>query len=580
MIRAGTLRQRAFALLGIMGLAAAAAFGSGAVQSTLASWNDVEWAGSRVGVLDCTAPDSAAGHGWGRLITGALGEAALDPVLALDGIEVRNDGSGAVADPTDAAGVGGDPYAFRVPIDLSLLRTRLLALGLGLPLELGTGVYDQYARAAPAGAAAGASGAVTDGGAIDLDAVEAGTAPRLGALRISQLPGAGAALGANVTDLALEIGAVAASAEGAGCEWLWSGAEAAGIDRRYLVSGLDLALRSPLVAGFSSTAVSSITALQGTLNALVTGAENSLASALVSQLTSVLGGLLGALRIGTITATAEIELDVLPVASLLSGEITDGVVTIDLGAGELRADLAALLGEVHADSDGLNGRAPNTVVLSAPVLEALLGRVDSLLEALVEDVQQALEAALLGATVTLSADIRLQAFVLVAWINVLGIDLDISTTVAGLLGRPGAPAPSVQLTHTVLGGSLGAGLIASLLSGLSSGITGTVLPALGTVLNTALFGPATTAITTTVGGLTSLAAGLVAALDPVLDRIAQVVRISLNARPDAPPHPSAPEHPDDPALHSVSALRVAVLDGGGGTQLLELLLATAAAGAS
>src|SRR5690606_32965275 len=78
---------------------------------------------------------------------------------------------------TEVPGSNGEAY--RDPLQISALGTINLALDdvLVLPLSTPTGVVGQYARASDDATSAGAAGAVTDSGGVDLSIVDTPAGP-------------------------------------------------------------------------------------------------------------------------------------------------------------------------------------------------------------------------------------------------------------------------------------------------------------------------------------------------------------------------------------------------------------------
>ena len=562
------------------------------VVATDAAWNDTEWTNGAIGTLDCSVTEGFTSQATGRVLSGSLIGESLDPVAGLSGIVVTNDGATSSAQPASSTAVGADAY--NSPIALNAIGGLVSAgLGLALPLETGTGVYAQYGQALPDGVSTGASGVVTDQGAIDLAAVQAGTAPSMGTFRLSQLPGVGPALG-GIADLSLGVGAVASSATVDGCEEQWSGAAAA-VQRDYLVAGLDLGFESPAVAALSATADTAVGTLLTGLNTTVGTVEGLLRTAVINGLTPLLNGLINnaALSLGTVAVDSlEVTLDPTPLNALLDAPLTDGVVSVDLTSGTVSVDLAALVGEVYQSSDGLNGLAPNTSVLSNEVMTALVERVGLLLRnpatqtGLLYDLERAAAKMVLDASVTIEASAIVRAQLLVLTVDAVDIGVGISGTVGGFLGRPGYPAPDVDVTAVALNtGILGAllapvnALVAIILSSLEPLIVSTLLPSLATILQNSLVTPATGLIGTMTTTLISAVTTALGALDGELDLVSQLVSVTVNSQPDQPPQPAAP-YPISEGEYAVSALRIGVVDGttAGAASVLNVFLASSTAG--
>ncbi|NLP84302.1 choice-of-anchor G family protein [Microbacterium sp. CFH 90308] len=562
------------------------------VVATDAAWNDPEWVNGAIGTLDCSVTEGLTSQGTGRVLSGSLVGESLDPVAGLSGIVVANDGATSSAQPAGSTPLGADAYVS--PIALQALGGLISAdLGLTLPLDAGVGSYAQYGQALPDGASTGAAGAVTDQGTIDLDAVQAGTAPSMGTFQLSQLPGIGPALG-GIADLTLGVGAVASSTTVDGCEERWSG-PAAAVQRDYLVSGLDLGFESPAGAALSATADTAVGTLLTGVNTTVSAAETALGNAVVAGLGPLLTGLINnaLLSLGTVTIdSVDIAVDATPLQALLDAPLTDGVVSVDLTAGTVTVDLATLVGEVHESSDGLNGLAPNTSVLSSEVLTALVDRVGLLLRnpatqtGLLYDLERAAAKMVLDASVSIEVSAIIRAQLAIVTVNAVDVGVTIDGTVGGLLGEDGYAAPDIDVTAEALNtGILGAllapvnALVAIILSSLEGLIVENLLPTLAGVLQNSLVAPATGLIgtmTTTLFGAVTTALG---ALDGELDLISQLVSVTVNSQPDQPPQP-APPYPVADGEYAVSALRIGVVDGttAGAASVLNVFLASSTAG--
>ena len=598
------MRAPRFAALGLALLVGAS--GLIVVTPSLASWTDVEFVRTEAAAADCTAPGSVDTTAWGRMLTGTLLGTDLDPVAAIDGITVDNLAPALTSSAT-TAGVPTDLGSDAWSTDLALSVLSGLDVGAGIPLPFGTdtGAYTQYGRATSDGLSVGASGAITTaaGGLASLD--DPGTAaPRLATLQLSTLIGSALpGLGVDSADLAdagLRVGTVGAIAELDSCASLWSGAApGADLTREYLVQDLGLVLTSATVTDVASELRSSIVDLETDRDALApagTAITGAALTAVQSTLASILDlSLLGVdVSLASLdAATVGVDFDLAPVVDAVSGELTDGVVTIDLTTGAVQADLAALFDAAYGSSGGLNGLPPNTSVLTAPVLAELSTRAGVLLTDFIDlSLQPALDAALEAATVTvvLDATLRTQATVLITTVNVLGLDLhtEITGTVGGFTGVPGAPTPVVATTVTeaspgilntllaLLGISLG-GLTTAVVDAVAAPLVTDLVPVIGSQVITPLLATATATTASTVSSLTTVTVpAFLAAFDPVLDALRTLVDVTVNARPD---QPGSVGEPDDPGAGRwfQTALHVGVVDGSAAS-VAEFCLANASVG--
>src|SRR5690606_17370455 len=228
---------------------------------------------------------------------------------------------------------------------------------------------------------------------------QTGEYPGLATLRLSNLLnspllgdiGLGDTL-SGVSDLELEVGAVAGQASFDTCAEAWgegtavaqrsvaaSAAEdiVAGLDRKYLTASADLTFSSPTVGALSGELNNLLGGLEGTVNGLLgtQGVKAGIESGVADLLNAVLDNpllTLGAIRLNTLTA----DIDLAPVLALIDTEFSDsgGVLTIDAIAGTVSVDTSALLQRAYPDrfGDGLNGLPPNTNLLAdEAILNAL-----------------------------------------------------------------------------------------------------------------------------------------------------------------------------------------------------------------
>jgi hypothetical protein len=585
----------------LVATAASVAFGALLVTSTVtasgASWVDQEWDAGAITALDCTAPDAVDTRAWGRVLTGQVLGASLDPVAATDGINVVNLAPATTSTGTSAAApvsaLGSDAWA--AALGISALSMLDLGAGVTLPLDAGTGVYTQYGRATGTGIMTGASGAVTTDGAglVSLEVPDAST-PRLGTLRLSTvldsvLPGLGTPAG-RLSDVDLEVGAVGSVAELDSCPTIWDTSSFSGaLDRDYLVAALRLGLTSDLVSGFGSTVDTTLEGLQLALDTELNAAvDTSIVTAVTSLLGTALQGIAG-VSLGSnpavVTVTGTVNLA--PVRALLVQDITDGVVTINLASGRVSADLGALLGEAYADGDGLNGRTANTTVLQPAVINALLTRVSALLTSFVTNtIQPAVAKAILDTAIVVKVGATLNAVVTVIVPvhvpDIIRLDSQFSGTIGGFTGAAGYAAPTVASTVTLLPGQ--SGLVLEALNLLLAGVTGpliaavvsTVLPSIGSLVVQPILVGLSATVTGALATLTGTTVpALITALRPVFDLLATLVRITLNAQPDQPGSVGPPAA--SPAgRYFVSALQVGVVSGA--SSLLSLWAASASVG--
>lgn len=274
-----------------------------------------------------------------------------------------------------------------------LVNLDLGAIGLDLlPQDLDAGLVNSYARAdSPAQplAAAGVVGADGSVG-VGLDQENPNAFARVdltGALDSLGLPLTGV-----VDDLALELGAIGSQARG-------SEDGTGAIENDYTIAGAELVLDAPII-GSDDPNVTSVSSL---LFDAVDGLEADVEGLLGEE--GVVQDVLDELNLASINFLGVLSLDFgdpnLSATVGLSDTIDDllaeplvsesGITTIDVVNGQISIDLAQLHG---GNSDGLNGLAPNTPLLSSTEVEQITAEVTALLEELVNNVTSSVQTLL------------------------------------------------------------------------------------------------------------------------------------------------------------------------------------------
>lgn len=510
--------------------------------TTSAAWLDQEWVHAvggdgnpgGIGTTDCLAAEGAfATRGEGRFLSGSALGINLDTLAQASGVLTTNNGERSVVAPGTATPQVDDGYSN--PLNVVALQAVALDLTglLELPLNNQTGVLGQYGQAQANGASAGASGLVTDNGTIAT--APGGSYPQVGTLRLSALLDAlGYDLGtvlSGVTDVNLEIGAVAGRAQLDGCALAWGEDLADAVERDYLAAGLVTEVDSPVVRALTQTVGDTVSSLGTAVNGLVgnAGVATQLLNGVLALVT--LDGSLGSSSANI--SNASINLD--QVSNLLTAQRSDdeGAVTVDFGEGTVRIDTAALLERTYPGeySNGLNGLDPNTNVLSDPaVVIELENALTAVVSDWVDEVADALQAALDAITITASVNVS------VAFVNGA---LTINGTLASIAG----------------GGGLNAN---GLLEPLNA-----IKPTLGGVVKNVILGALPTV------------ANLVDTLDPLAEQLVEtisaaytalyvdgLVAVTANAQND--PLAGDAEPGDWAALpdgrYDVAALRIGILD--------------------
>jgi hypothetical protein len=559
------------------------------IPVSAASWVDREWATASVSALDCDDAAVVNSTAWGRVLTGSLSGQSLAPVAAIDGVTVSNLApatSSSASSSSATTSLGSD--AWTTALNLTTLPGLSVGAGVTLPFGTNTGAYTQYGRATGSGLSVGASGAVTSAGSgvVALETPGAAT-PRLATLQLStllnsSLAGLGVTTG-RLADAKLRIGTVGAIASYASCDPLWNGsAPGAALVREYLVNDLGLEVTSSLVTDLSTSITGSLTTLEATLDAL--GGAKAVPAALQSVLNSALNlniaGL--AISLGTVDSlSVAVNFDLAPVRALVTGTLSDGVVSVNLGTGLVTADLEALFGAAYASSTGLNGQAPNTSVLTPAVLGAISTRAGALVTTFLNTtIADALKAAIDNTSVVVSLAAKLK----VGATTAIQLDSTFSGTIGGFTGVAGHAAPVASSSISVLPGLglLGAtinAVLGLLTNGIVSAVATTVLPTIGTTVVSPLRATAVAAVTTTISGLTGTTVpGFVTSLAGVFTVLDTLVDVTINARPDAAGSVGAPAA-TAAGRYFETALHVGVVDGSAAS-IAALFFANASVGSN
>ncbi|MGX5696669.1 IPT/TIG domain-containing protein [Agromyces soli] len=465
------------------------------------------------GALSAQAAPGDDSYAAGQFLSGSLLDLMnLDAVVGIDGETATSSG---VTPETNSGTLG-----------LGVLGAINVALpgGLQLPVDFANaGVVGQYAHADVDASSIGASGLISDAGAIGTGVTPApGVAPGPMTFDLSDLLGAG--FTGAITDLDLALGVMSANAQVVN-----AGAPVGD----YEIQSAGLVIDSPVVEGVTGTVTSAVGTLQSDVDALA-GSNG----ALVNGVLDTVDGLLAGVGLGTATATVDVDLQA-ALGSLLTTPLDSGNgVVIDLGAGTITVDLEQFA--------GLNGLAPNTELLSTAVLQAISAEVAALIDGLVQDIETAVTNALDAATV--SVDVVLTA-------PVVGTDL-VHITVDGTLATISDKTATVGIT------ALGVPIVGldadAVLSGLKPIVDGVIDPVTGslgtffTTLNDDVVVPVTDI------------------LNPAIELLDEVVSLLANVQEPTPPVAGQ--------VFTETALRLSLLPTAILPQLLVLDLAKATVG--
>lgn len=590
------------------------------VVVTSASWADEEWVHGQVGTLSCSDDGSDfKTRGAGRLLGGEVLSTDLDSVVALKGMTVTNDGENSHAAPNIEA---TSPDIYQNSLDVNVLSKiefpvvegvadNMLnsVLALTPAPESGAGVVNQYARASDTGLSEGASGVVSDSGVIL--SPESENLPGLGTIKVSTLVQnlTGQAISsvvAGITDLQLEIGAVASRATLDACDAAWTDDIDSSLTREYAIAGLDAEIEAPdLIGKLTGQVPGLLSGLETAVDALA--ADSGVLSSITSGVGTLLNGLLGEVLLGgKPTVTLALDVDLNSLGDLLTTPISDkaGTVVLDLTSGEVSIDLASLLGAAygghgfHGDQGlGLNGLSPNVeLVLNAQVANALVAALGEALDGWVGRIVAAVKTAVNAAYVEVTVAVDLAALTL---IKIASIKVSAKGTLDDLLHGRDVTSAEVKLLGVgclpLVGG------LACLVDGIASGLVGGLGELVGGVLRTTILGqegvtPNNSLVGTLGSTLSAATAPVITALSTVLVRFLGVdglvsLRVNVQNDPaagdasDPDPPLTYPEWeigtravPDD--QYDVAALSVSLLDATGAAGNINLELARSSVGAN
>jgi hypothetical protein len=557
-----------------------AAFG---IVPSLASWTDTEYDHGTVSPLDCAAPGGFTTQAWGQEVAGSVAGVPLDSNLVeVQGVSTSSGTPHSTA--TGGAGSSGLTYlandAWSNDLQVGALNGISLGVGLSLPLDQNFGAETQYARATTTGVATGASGALTDsgGGLVSL-ATPSPSAPGVGSVGLTSAMAAtvGDKLAGQtdqLSDPALDVGAVGSMTDLDSCNALWQGvSDASAVARHYVLSKLGLDFSSSLVGAVVSDASSTVSDLSTTLNGLQTSGTPVSNPTLTSALTSALSDA-GVTLGGPTTVQVDVGFDLAPVTDLLTSTLTSGPVSIDLATGEITADIAGLAGV------DLNALPANSPLLTPSTLALLSTHLsDAVNDFITGPFTSAFTSVLDSATVSaaVSTDIT------VLGIDAANVDIAITGSASQFVTPGGAGgAPTVTVAGTALLPSVGLininTLVSGLVSGLVSPVATRVVPALTSAVVTPLLGTADGDVTRAVTALDgTVLVPVLASLSAVVDVIGDALQLTVNVEPDQANPVGSPESTSSGRFFE-SALKIGVLDTMDSSSTLGLFLGSSSAG--
>lgn len=557
-------------------VAAVAAISLAATTSiTTAAWTDSEWVKSAVGVSspgDCSTNSMFTNQAWARELHGTVLNTSLDTVAGVQGLTVLNNGTTASPTPVSAVLVPGTTDAYVTKIPVTALGSSPVSVGLGLGVPVGgLGTYTQWARSQKSGQAQGASGLVSDQtGAVDVagTAQGASSAPKAASISLGNI------VPASLSGVTLDVGAIASSSKVDSCVMTngWPMLDTTPtVQRQYGIAGLDLTAAIPAVGTLSTSGASLVGTVPAQLNALL--GTGGLTTGISDGVSALINPLLGTLSLGSISTTATLSApDLTGVTAMMTESMTDGIVTVNLGTGTVKVNIAALTG---SSVTGLNGMEPNhAVVLDAATTTAVTSRVTALLDSWKNRVLAALTTALRAITLNATTNITLK----LAGLNAATIGVKMGAATGASTGISlgdflDGTATAPQVTANVIGLDLG-GVVAALLGPITSALLTGTNNVVKTVLNATIFN---TGLVANLGtSLQALITPVINAVGPVLTAVRTLVAINVNVQPDQSWPGTKPADVTAAAgEYKVSAIRVGLVDSAG---LLSLSLGSSSAG--
>ncbi len=290
--------------------------------------------------------------------------------------------------PAEAANNGNQDMQWRDdPLDVDVLNTIPIDLPNGLQLSLGnfldSGVVGQYAQAEKDGDSMAATGAVGNDGGIGVGKSDRGAAGDL-QLQLNSL--VNSAFANVLTDLKLDVDGISSQA-------IATGNVASGA---YTIADATLSFTSPAVANLSEKVAAALDGVDKHLIAIGSD-DGELGNAIDKILDPVLGAVGSSANV-----TVDIDSDLQNVVKeLLTSKYGNGAVSFDLQTGKVYVDLQTLLG------GDINALAPNTEILSGPVINKVLEGITDTVATLADQIVDKVRVALHNAKVTVHAGLDL-----------------------------------------------------------------------------------------------------------------------------------------------------------------------------
>ena len=389
--------------------------------------------------LSASADTTTASFASGQFLAGTVGGVNLAKLAAIEAASATNNGSQTM-------------QVSRDPLGVSALGATVINEPAGIQLNLGQivdlGAANQYAQASQAGSSMGASGAINNDGGIGVGQI--GPEPA-GSATVDLDSLLGAKFASVLSDLKLTTSAVAAQATG-------QLKAASGV---YTLADLNLDFTSPAIANLSGKVADALGPIDGQIAGL-DGPNGELAQTVNGVVTKInpLLNLTGANA--AVSANVSVDLNA-ALQPLLTGIYGDGAVSFNLQTGEVKVDLAKLLG------GNINHEPVGTEVLSDKVVSEILNGITGTVDTLVDQIVAKAKDVLSNAAVNVDATVNL------------------STPQAPILGQTCVAAGTGASGSTGTGGTGGllGGLLGGSLGGAVSGAaTGSVTGGLGGLLCT------------------------------------------------------------------------------------------------
>lgn len=329
-----------------------------------------------VAPLSASADERPESYAKGQFLSGSIAGIDLEDIVSLGAAEAANNGS----QPTQVE---------KDPLDVAVLEDAIVVSSVDSP-QIGLdgvqiGAAAQFAQANNDGTSIGASGAITDDGAIGVGDHQS-TPPANATIDLQAL--LGSEFASTLVDLKLELGALAA----------WAEADLETASGDYQIADAVLTFSSPAIANLTPKVDSALQEVVDALGDLIGGN-----GALVGDVNGLLLNLDPALNLlgGNANVSVTINAGNLEelVHAILEEEYGNGAVSFDLETGEVHVDLEVLLG------GELNDLAPGTELLTDTVVNQILEGITTTVATIADQVVDKVEDALHDATVDIHADL-------------------------------------------------------------------------------------------------------------------------------------------------------------------------------